>query len=244
MNSDCYEYSQSEFLAASAERLWLQETFAELDAVMVEPAHRDVPAAPAPVVSDLPPEVLRMTLEHGRAWQQRFEEEKERKARERKRDRAEAERRREAKKEEARERTKARKRLEKRTQRERERAARVEAQRAARADVPAILARLDVPQVDEAQLAREAAVLETFLARPGRRQGALKGKNGATLNDLMETRRLYLAAFAIGNPGYGELAKLFSAKTGRSWSRDQARRRVQLFRQLEAPGSPWTCGDK
>ncbi|MEN3239056.1 hypothetical protein PUR29_37085, partial [Methylobacterium ajmalii] len=65
----CYESSQEESLESPADRLSTQTLFFELDALMAEPANDDVPAAPAPVVSDVTPEArreaLRPTLDEG-----------------------------------------------------------------------------------------------------------------------------------------------------------------------------------
>ncbi|GJE00913.1 hypothetical protein [Methylobacterium isbiliense] len=146
----------------------------------------------------------------------------------------------EAKKQRRAEAQRARKRQDKQNQRARERDVRSK-------EAAAALVGLDVRpviqgHVDHERLERETAALVAWLATTGREQGALKGKNGASLDDLMASRRVHLAAQAIGNPGYGEFARLLAEETGRPWSKDQARRRLAMLNMLEEPGKPWAGG--
>lgn len=93
------------------------------------------------------------------------------------------------------------------------------------------------PEIVEA----EAEALASWMAKPGNRQQAIRKAEAIVPGDIMATRIAYLIAREelAGGGSWSDLADRFSTSTGREWSREQARRRVQLFKRLEEAGGCW-----
>lgn len=112
-------------------------------------------------------------------------------------------------------------------------------------DIAATLA--DLPPepavaLDRQSLEYDRAALDKFLARPGHVPGAVRRLEARRPGETMLCREHLLLMRTAGGgiePTHAAFAERLSSVTDRPWSRDQARRALELQRRLEERGGPF-----
>lgn len=112
------------------------------------------------------------------------------------------------------------------------------------AEVASLVAGISIApaEIDRESLEYERVSFVRWLARQGQVQGAVRRLEALHPGEVMRSREILLLMRAEQegcDPSHAAFADRLMQKTGRAWSRDQARRRLELLLRLEEPGGPW-----